>query len=269
MPGLRLLALLWVMVSAGSVAVQPAAAQVADRCLAVAEAPRLIQPADYRPAALKPSEVRMTFIGHSTWLIESPGGITAVTDYNGWIKPPRLPDIVTMNRAHSSHYTEAPEPEIKHVLRGWRDDGGMAQHFLKLGDMRVRNVPTNIRSYAGTIRNGNSIFVFEVGDLCVAHLGHLHHTLTETHLTELGAIDIVLAPVDGGYTIDQEGIIEVLQQIKAPLVMPMHFFSNATLARFLAAAAQHYAIEHHPSPNIVLSREDLPKTPTVRVLPGF
>jgi hypothetical protein len=76
MPGLRLLALVWVMVSAGAVAVQqPAAAQVADRCLAVAEAPRLIQPANYRPAALKPSEVRMTFIGHSTWLIESPGAV--------------------------------------------------------------------------------------------------------------------------------------------------------------------------------------------------
>ena len=241
----------------------------AANCLPIAQKQPRVIPARFELAVVPKGQVSLTFLGHASWLIETPGGITAVTDYNGWIKPQRLPDIVTMNRAHSSHYTEAPEPEIKHVLRGWRDDGGMAQHFLKLGDMRVRNVPTNIRSYAGTIPNGNSIFVFEAGDLCVAHLGHLHHTLTETHLTELGAIDIVLAPVDGGYTIDQDGMIEVLQQIKAPLIMPMHFFSNSTLARFLTAAAEHYAIEHHPSPTIVLSRQDLPKTPTVRVLPGF
>jgi L-ascorbate metabolism protein UlaG (beta-lactamase superfamily) len=241
----------------------------AANCLPIVQNQPRVIPARFESATVAKGRVSLTFLGHASWLIETPGGVTAVTDYNGWIKPQRLPDIVTMNRAHSSHYTESPEPEIKHVLRGWRDDGGMAQHFLKLGDMRVRNIPTNIRSYSGTIRNGNSIFVFEAGDLCVAHLGHLHHTLTETHLTELGAVDIVLAPVDGGYTIDQEGMIEILQQIKAPLIMPMHFFSNSTLARFLAEASKHYAIEHHPSPSIVLSRDDLPKTPTVRVLPGF
>lgn len=241
----------------------------AANCLPIAQQQPRVIPARLDLAAIPKGHVSLTFLGHASWLIETPEGITAVTDYNGWVKPSRLPDIVTMNRAHSSHYTEAPEPEIKHVLRGWRDDGGMAQHFLKFGDMRVRNIPTNIRSYAGTIPNGNSIFVFEAGDLCIAHLGHLHHTLTETHLTELGAVDIVLAPVDGGYTLDQEGMMEVLQQIKAPLIMPMHFFSNATLARFLAEAAKHYAIEHYPAPTIVLSRQDLPKTPTVRVLPGF
>ncbi len=241
----------------------------AANCLPIVQNQPRVIPARFELAAVPKGHVSLSFLGHASWLIETPGGITAVTDYNGWIKPPRLPDIVTMNRAHSSHFTEAPEPEIRHVLRGWSPDGGMAQHFLKLGDMRVRNVPTNIRSYAGTIRNGNSIFVFEAGDLCVAHLGHLHHTLTETHLTELGAIDIVLAPVDGGYTLDQEGMMEVLRQIKAPLIMPMHFFSNDTLARFLTEAAKHFAIERHPAPTIVLSRDQLPKTPTVRVLPGF
>ena len=53
-------------------------AQLADRCLAVSQAPRLIQPADYRPAALKPTEVRLTFVGHSTWLIESAAGYDAM-----------------------------------------------------------------------------------------------------------------------------------------------------------------------------------------------
>ena len=52
------------------------------------QAPRLVQPADYRPAALKPTEVRLTFVGHATWLIESPGAVKIATDYNDYVRPP-------------------------------------------------------------------------------------------------------------------------------------------------------------------------------------
>ena len=62
----------------------------------------------------------------------------------------------------------------------------------------MRNVPTNIRDYAGgTERHGNSIFIFEMANLCIAHLGHLHHTLNQQQLNEIGRVDIVLVPVDG------------------------------------------------------------------------
>ena len=68
---------------------------------------------------------------------------------------------------------------IKHVLRGWNPNGGAANHDLTVGDVKIRNVPTNIRSWAGgTEIDGNSIFIFEVAGLCIGHLGHLHHELT-------------------------------------------------------------------------------------------
>ncbi|MHC4816257.1 MAG: MBL fold metallo-hydrolase, partial [Planctomycetota bacterium] len=54
------------------------------------------------PAA---GSVRLTYLGHSSFLIETPGGATVVTDYNGFIRPPAAPDIVTMNNAHETHYT--------------------------------------------------------------------------------------------------------------------------------------------------------------------
>ena len=57
--------------------------------------------------ALKRDEVRFTYIGHSTFLIESPQLVRIATDYNGYIKPPMIPDIVTMNHAHSTHYTDS------------------------------------------------------------------------------------------------------------------------------------------------------------------
>ena len=59
------------------------------------------------------------FLGHATFLIESPQLVRIATDYNDYVRPPVLPDIVTMNHAHDTHYTDHPDPAIKHVLRGW------------------------------------------------------------------------------------------------------------------------------------------------------
>jgi len=136
----------------------------------------------------------------------------------------------------------------------------------------VRNVTTNVRGGFGQSgdlqRDMNSIFVFEVSGLCIAHLGHLHHTLAEEHLDALGRIDVVLAPVDAGYTLNVDDMIVVLSQINAPLVIPMHYFGQATLARFLARLGEHYAIETSPIPVVTLSRATLPRMPTVPVLPG-
>src|SRR6516164_6400060 len=197
-----------------------------------ADTPRLI-PAGLRLAALTPDQVRITFIGHATFLIESPRLVRIATDYNDYVKPPIMPDIVTMNHAHSTHYTDRPDAGIKYVLRGWRDDGKPATYDITYEDVRVRNVPTNIRDWnGGTERNGNSIFIFEVAGLCIAHLGHLHHTLTQQQLDDMGRVDVVMAPVDGSYTLDTDGMIDVLKSLKAPLIIPMHFFSTYGLDRF-------------------------------------
>jgi len=170
----------------------------------VAAMPRAA-PAAFKVAALGENEVRLTFIGHATFLIESPHGVRIATDYNDAIALPIMPDIVTMNHAHATHYTNHPDPGIKVVLRGWNDDGSPAVRDLSYQDVRVRNVPTNIRDGAGgTERYGNSVFIFEVASLCIVHLGHLHHTLTSEQLAAIGPVDVVMAPVDGTYTLRLE-----------------------------------------------------------------
>ena len=219
--------------------------------------------------ALKHDEARFTYIGHSTFLIESPQLVRIATDYNGYIKPPMIPDIVTMNHAHSTHYTDHPEPEIKHVLRGWAGNERPARIDVNFKDVRVRNVPTNIRTYdGGTERHGNSIFVFEMANLCIAHLGHLHHTLSQQQLNEIGKVDVVLVPVDGSYTLDMEGMMEVLQSLKAKLMIPMHFFSTYTLERFISRISRDWDVETSPIPSIVVSKTTLPEKPKLLVLPG-
>jgi len=104
--------------------------------------------------------------------------------------------------------------------------------------------------------------------LCIAHLGHLHHTLTETHLAELGAIDVLLVPVDGAFTLNQDDMFEVLRQIKPRLAIPMHIFTQSTLDRFLTRAAESFTVRYAAEPTLRLTRADLPNPPEMVVLPG-
>ncbi|HXX06723.1 MAG TPA: MBL fold metallo-hydrolase [Pseudolabrys sp.] len=235
----------------------------------VANRPPFAQPVALRLAALEQDQVRLTYVGHSTFLMESPQLVRIATDYNDYVRPPVLPDIATMNHAHSTHYTLSPDAGIKYVLHGWADDQKPARVDLQYKDVRVRNVPTNIRSFdGGTERHGNSIFVFEVAKLCIAHLGHLHHTLTQQQLNEIGRVDVVLVPVDGSYTLDLDGMVEVLHALKAPLMIPMHYFSAYTLDRFLQRVRQEWDVEVAEVPSLVVSKTNLPPKPKVLVLPG-
>ena len=248
----------------------PAKPEMTESCPGlVATRPPFMQPAAFRLAALEPDQVRISYVGHSTFVIESPQLVRIATDYNDYVRPPVLPDIVTMNHAHSTHYTDHPDPGIKHVLRGWAEDEKPARIDLQYKDVRVRNVPTNIRRWdGGTERHGNSIFIFEVANLCIAHLGHLHHTLTQQQLNEIGRIDVVMVPVDGNYTLDLDGMVEVLHALKAPLMIPMHYFSAFTLDRFLARVRQEWEVEIADVPSTLVSKTSLPVKPKVLVLPG-
>ncbi len=211
----------------------------------------------------------ITFLGHASFLIETPGGISAVTDFSGRHMPPRIPDIVTMNHAHSTHFTDTPDERIAHVLRGWREDGGPAQHDIKVGDVRARNLATNIRGWdGGTRRYGNSVFVFETGGLCIGHLGHLHHLLTADDLSILGQLDIVMVPIDGAWTSNQGDMVEVLGQLNPRIILPMHYWSQEVLNRFLARMRDKAEIRLADADSFTVSRATLPAAPLVLVLPA-
>jgi L-ascorbate metabolism protein UlaG (beta-lactamase superfamily) len=209
-------------------------------------------------------------VGHATWLIESAGGIRVATDYNDYVRPGVTPEIATMNRAHTTHYTLHPDPGIAHVLHGWGKDGAAAKHDLTLADVRVRNVATNIRDWSGGfIPHGNSIFIFEIGGMCIGHLGHLHHTLTPEQVGHIGQLDVVMVAVDGSYTMDVPGVVETLRTLRARLILPMHYFNQMTLSRFLDAIRSDFPVETAKEASIVVSQATLPSEPKVMVLPGF
>jgi len=222
------------------------------------------------PAALTADQVRLDFIGHSTFLIETAKGVTIETDYNDYARARITPTVATMNRAHDTHFSNRPEPGIAHILRGWNEDGSPADFDMTIDDVRIRNVVTNIRLWGTdrTLLNGNSIFIFETAGLCIAHLGHLHHELEPEHFRQLGRVDVLLMPVDGNYTMGQEQMFDVARRVQARLMIPMHYFGPYTLDRFLDLAGKTFPVQRSEVTSVTVSRDTLPQRPTILVLPG-
>lgn len=216
------------------------------------------------------SAMRVTFVGHSSFLIETPQGGRAITDYNGHNGFGKRPDIVTMNNAHSTHFTDDVESGVTHVLRGWAQGRVEARHNVTLKDLQVFNVPTNVREWGdGSTRfSGNSIFVFRVGDLCVGHLGHLHHRLTKEHLEDLGRIDVLMVPIDGGYTMGQPYMADVVKQIQPRIVLPMHYWGPGALERFLGYLGEGFEVVRPGSRTLDLVKANMPETLTIIVVAG-
>lgn len=219
-------------------------------------------------AQAQAEDVKITYLGHSTFLIETPDGTTIATDYSGWYRPEAPPTVVTMNKAHSSHFTINPDAAIEHVLMGWNPEGGAADHDLVAGDTYIRNVTTDIRSGYGAMEpDANSIFIFEVAGLCIGHLGHLHHRLTDGHYAEIGRLDVVMVPVDGGLTMGAEGMSEVVRRLRSALILPMHR-RGPPITSFLALFNESFDVNFSQETSITVSLRSLPGKPTIHILKG-
>lgn len=248
----------------------PVAAQdrIPSHCIAVAQAaPRIV------PVALEDGieadSVLIRYINHASFAIVTADGTVAVTDYTGYLGTQDVvPDVVTMNNAHHTHWTAAPDPRIGHVLSGWPERGTVPDHRLDLGSMLVRNVTTDTRGPfgEGARKDGNSIFIFEAAGLCIGHLGHLHQIPSDEQYAAIGRLDVVMVPVDGGYTMRLEDMAGVVKRLRSSVVIPMHWFSRGSLQDFLAEMSSEFSVVETGGAQIALSLDDLPSQPTIMVL---
>ena len=85
----------------------------------IASAPTITLAKATIPIQAADKSVSITYVGHSTFLIQSPAGVTIATDYNDGLRPPVTPEIATMNRAHITHFSISPDPDIACLLPGW------------------------------------------------------------------------------------------------------------------------------------------------------
>lgn len=181
--------------------------------------------------------MKVKWLGHASFLITSDNGTRIINDpYKsggdlryGEVKGPA--DIVTISHEHRDHnytVTVAGHPE---VLRG-------AKSFEVKGITFV-GVATAHDEKQGKERGPNTIFCFEVDGVRLCHLGDLGHKLTDREVSQIGKVDVLMIPVGGLWAIDAKVATEVGRQLKAKVIIPMHFrnarcdFPVATVDDFL------------------------------------
>jgi len=192
-------------------------------------------------SAQAPAIARLTWYGQSCFLLESARGTRVVMDPVpggiGYTPPVDLrADLVTISHEHSDHNNLALVQGKPRVLRGLTSDKkGWNRLEEKWKDVTVRSVGVYHDEEKGAKRGLNTVFVFEVGGIRIAHLGDLGHLLTDTQLSQIGLVDVVLIPVGGTYTIDARQATRVIDQLRPRLVVvPMHYRTDVVSIKDLA-----------------------------------
>ncbi|MBZ4666084.1 MBL fold metallo-hydrolase [Mahella sp.] len=162
--------------------------------------------------------MKIRYLGHSCFQIESSDGIKIVTDpYSPMgIKMPGVKaDIVTSSHSHYDHnYFEGVSGDF--VVVNTADP-------IQVKGINIRGLQTFHDDENGKKRGRNIIFVIEADGINVCHMGDLGHKLTKEQINSLGDVDVLLIPVGGFFTIGPEDAADIVKAIAPKIAIPMHF----------------------------------------------
>lgn len=166
--------------------------------------------------------MKIKWLGHATFLITSDSGVKIIADPyepNDKLRYGEInesADIATVSHDHSDHSNVAAVKGNPQVVKGDAEIKGI----------KFKGIPSSHDATGGKDRGSNTIFCFEVDGVKVCHLGDLGHELTAEQVAETGAVDVVLLPVGGFFTIDAAVASRVAEQLKPKVIIPMHFKNN-------------------------------------------
>lgn len=161
----------------------------------------------------------IVYFGHSSFKISGRDASVVTDPFNPTMLGIRYPkvsaDIVTVSHDHEDHNYVSAVSDVHKIISG-------------PGEYEVRGISIiGIGTYhddkKGTERGNNTIYVYEVDGIRIAHLGDLGHKLSESQINLIGDIDVLMVPVGGVYTIDAQTAIEVTQSIEPNIIIPMHY----------------------------------------------
>jgi L-ascorbate metabolism protein UlaG (beta-lactamase superfamily) len=192
-------------------------------------------------ARAAPPVAKLSWFGQSCFLLETSSGTRVVMDPIpagiGYTLPADLKaDVVTISHEHPDHNNIGLVPGKPRILRGLTPDKkGWVKIDEKVKDVAIRSVGVYHDEEKGAKRGLNTVFLFEVGGVRIAHLGDLGHLLTDQQLSSIGLVDVVMIPVGGFFTIDAAQATRVLDQLRPRLiVIPMHYKTDVLTIKELA-----------------------------------
>src|SRR2546423_5558746 len=123
--------------------------------------------------------------------------------------------VVTISHDHQNHSYRQAVPNARYTITGPGE--------YEVAGVGVMGVHTFHDDQQGATHGGNTVYLIELDDVRVCHLGDLGHRLADGDLEALGTVDVLLVPVGGRTTISAALAAEVVRQIEPRVVVPMHF----------------------------------------------
>ena len=160
----------------------------------------------------------VTWLGHGCFRLRGRGAAVVMDPYPPAIglKLSRMDaDLVTVSHEHDDHsYTQV-------VRDGAYEVRGPGEY--EVGGVSVIGLPTYHDAEKGAKRGRNTVYVIEIDDVRVCHLGDLGHKLDDAEAEAVASPDVLLVPVGGRSTINGELAAEVVRQLEPRYVVPMHY----------------------------------------------
>ncbi len=210
-------------------------------------------------------DATIEYFGHNFFQITSSKGTKIITDPIApgmYPTPVVTPHVVTVGREHPNHnYVELARGNPV-ILRGL---GSYGAEWNKISttvrDVLIYNVPVYQQAF-GTALKG-AAFVFDLGVICIAHLGDLSHPLTPEQIKAFGKVDVAMIPIGGTFTMPPDTAREVLQQLKPKIAIPMHYREDMSL---IGMFLKGFPSRRLPGNTLVISKMALPPSTEIVVM---
>ena len=208
--------------------------------------------------------VTIQWLGHSSFLLITVGGTTALTDLHSWHVSPLPPDVVTISNEHSTHNQGRSAPGSARMLRGWAADGKAAEVNVTVGDRSVKSLPSS-GGNSIEVPVPNTIFVFRTAGLCIVHLSNLRRPLNDEQRQRLSRPDVLMVPTDGQWTLPYEQVAATIALLRPALVLPMHYDIPEHARLFMQFIKATVPVRTLGDTTLKLTRAALPSTSEVVV----
>jgi L-ascorbate metabolism protein UlaG (beta-lactamase superfamily) len=193
------------------------------------------------------ADATIEFFGHNFFQITSSKGTKVITDpvSPGFYPTPAVaPHAVTVGREHPNHNYVDIAKNKPVVLRGLSNYGSeWTKISTTVGDILIYSVPIYQQQFGNALKG--AAFVFDMGTLCIAHLGDLSHKLTEEQVKAFGKVDIAMIPIGGTFTMPPDTAREVLNQLKPKIAIPMHYRESTYLLEMFVKGYPHKYLNKH------------------------
>jgi L-ascorbate metabolism protein UlaG (beta-lactamase superfamily) len=188
----------------------------------------------------------ITWHGHACFTIRG-RDVTVLTDpvpaTSGYDMGNPAANIVTVSHDDQGHSA------LENVQEGYRLINGPGEYEIQ--EVFINGIQTFHDAERGAKYGKNTVYVIEIEDLVICHLGDIGHVLTDQQVELISAVDVLLVPVGGGPIISPAQAAEVIGQIEPGIVIPMQFrtekgdFEREPVDGFIRemASAEHETLE--------------------------